>query len=67
MTQVCVREGRGEGGGVVCKGGGAGGLLRQYFGYNYLEIMRLADLTAGPLSSGQERKKQKSIQNTKQD
>ena len=45
----------GEGGGVrPVVGGGKG--LRQYFGYNYLEIMRLPDLTAGSLSLSRQRK-----------
>ena len=41
------------------RGGGEGGRsgeLRQYFGYNYLEIMRLADLTAGPLPWSRKKK-----------
>ena len=44
----------------VCVGEGEGGRcrrwLRQYFGNNYLEIMRLADLTAGPLPWSRKKK-----------
>ena len=54
-TQVCVSVGEGRG---WVQGGGERyrGWLRQYFGYNYLEIMRLADLTAGPLRWSRKKK-----------